>query len=519
MKTTIFCFLLFANYLQAQVSLSGNATFQGDFTIGATPNKVFLLFDVPNQCAGGGGFTPPLWQPNTLYYGVAVTQLGNAWVQNGGRFYRNETGGSATSGNKGGPTCTSGVCPEGDIIWRYKPNTILQCGDEIAHYVLPKVDGVTLLLPWGADNGNATGFETSNGGNTASAGYSFANFDATVTNSGSTGILDNPNWPAAGRIAILAVAISSPVASGNTLTPNYVFSTTWATNCCSAAPLDVNFTPSYAGKNNGGTLPLNAVANINIPGMELATLTTGWPGMFEGPASKAWKYALANQIAHHGAVSWHSKIAFERIGGIGTGGETFMPGASNWKMFLGQDTRTLKATWTSYIKSIFDAATADNPPFPLEAALNCGGCALGDSIIVEYTWSDLEAQYAQAENPKWMLGDNGASQSDIDTYAVAGAAPGSGISGDRAYIWATYPSVGKVFQTIAYTDPTGTGVGSLVSLLPFQQQLCAHANSCTFEAFWQDLCVAWCPNYVNYPAYHAAYAAVLDSFTLYGNGN
>lgn len=75
--------------------------------------------------------------------------------------------------------------------------------------------------------------------------------------------------------------------------------------------------------------------------------------------------------------------------------------------------------------------------------------------------------------------------------------------------------VGKVpleLQTIAASDPTGAGTGSLADLLPFGLQLGAR----NFEVYWADWLIAYDPGYPGYAQYHVAYqqalAAVVAAF-------
>jgi hypothetical protein len=368
--------------------------------------------------------------------------------------------------------------------------------------VLPHIDGVTLLEPWGADQGGL-GFETSNVGNTASAGYNYANFDATVSN-GSTGYLDSPYWPARAQIGIMLAPITgAPALGGNTFTPNYVFSNAYATSLTSAAQ-PVAACTNYPG--NGATLPANLVSTINTIGVTLNDLRTGWPGMFAAPALTAWEAAAANAVAHYNTKTWP---AFLRIA-PGQGGESFMSCTAQWETYLSQNDAQLKTTWENWIQSLVNAGAAAAPTMPLEVVTNCQSCVSGGTI--DNTWGDLTAQYAEGASPQWYLGANGLAQSDIALFGLYGTTSGSGISSDHAFIWSQYPAIGKVFQTLNFTDPTAAGTGSLTNLLPWQAGLCAGAGTCTYEAFWQDLCTAWCVNYVSYPAYHVGYQTALNGF-------
>jgi hypothetical protein len=477
-------------------------------------NKTYL-FNVPTGCPTG--FTTPVWKANTSYYGVAIAQLGNAWVSNAGNVYRNESGKTATSGNTGGPTCTSGTCVDGGVTWRFKTSNVTQCTDDIAHFIYsaPTFDGQSLYLPWGADSGGL-GFEKSNAANTGSGGYDFTAYDSFITNSALTGIMDNPNWPSRAQLVIPTRSISNPGSAGNIDTPNYIYSTAYQSAVSAPNPQSVAFCTNYPGVNNGGTLPTNTVVNISTGGVVLATLTTGWPLMSELPAATGWKAALAKMFWHLGSVPYMSKIDYVRVGGTGTGSEAFMACVDQWKTFLSQNNAQIKTTWTNWSKSLADAVNADVPPLTVQYAPNCATCLTG---TIDYTWADLEAQYEQAESIKPGIGSNGFSLSDVNIYATSGAADGTGISGNFAYLWKTYPnSPVHEFQTIAQTDPTNAGVGSLPNLLSFMALRCAEVAGqiCAFEGFWQDWCIAYCPTYANYATYHTAYAKAISDFRAGG---
>lgn len=482
----------------------------------AGTNRVFGVFGNPITCGPVSPMTTRAWVSGQSYYGVAAAQLGNEWSTNGGLFYRNESGFGGVAGATP-PTCTTGTCSDGTLTWRVQNNDNKQCGDDFAHDVYPHIDGVTLLLPWGADCGGtncALGFETSNGGGTAHGAFSYTAFDATVTN-GSTGYLDNPYWVGGNKVGIIVSPIQgAPATGGNTFTPNYVYSTTHQAAVGAASPQDVVVCGAYKGDLNaamGGSSPAG-VFNINSAGVTLANIAHGWTGMQEVPATTAWEAALANAVPHYNAQTF---VDFLRIA-PGQGGESFMSCESNWASFLGNTQAQMRTLWeTTYMQAILNAVNAASPNMPTEVVTNCQSCV--PSTGVDYTWSLLTAQYAQAVTPKFWLGGNGLANTDLTLYATQGTTAGSGISSDHANLWNLYPSVGKVFQTVATTDPTGNGTGTLVVLLPFQANLCAAAPKCTYEAFWQDLCIAYCVNYApggvtQYTTYHVAYQNAINNF-------
>jgi hypothetical protein len=475
----------------------------------AGTNRVGLMFGNPGNCGPVSPFTAPQWRPNTSYHGVLPTQLGNAWVRNGGRFYRNETGHAATSGPGDGPTAMRGTQVDGGVIWRFYPNNNTQCGDDIAHYVYPLLDFVTFELPWSADH-TTLGFESSNADSTGHRSYNFANFDATISNSKKTGITDNPNWPPGKKVRVIASPVQgTPAIGGNSYSPDYIFSTAFALSL-GAGPQDVAVCDQYPGDRNpamGGTKP-HAIFNIESPGVTLSNVAHGWPGMYEVPASTAWRAALAVVIHHYNLQP--KRVDSLRIA-PGQGGESFMACASTWQAALGFSNDQMRELWEmNYKQRLVDSVNADRPAMPVGGVTNCESCTFGGTV--DYSWADLFAWNMQEGSIQWQLSANGLARRDLALYAANGAQAGSGISSDHAFIWEEYPRAPKVFQTLAVTDPNGAGVGSLVKLLAWQKDRCAAATLCDYEASWQDLCTAACPNYVNFSTYHVAYMAALVDF-------
>src|SRR6202044_1285136 len=465
-------------------------------------NKIYIL-DPPGGCTSG--FTAPQGVTSTSYYGVGTTQAGNAWVSNAGKYYKNATGHTETSGATA-PTCSSGTCSDGGVTWRFEANNQQQCVDDIAHYVYPVVDGVSLVIPWSSDEGGV-GIETSNSTNTAHQAYSYTAFDATVTN-GTTGYLDNPNWPAGGKIIMVVKAMRS--GGNNVYIPNYVVSTVYAASLLSSAQ-NVGFCSSglsYAGQNNGGTLPVNTIANINTSGVQLATLVSGWLEMIDTPASTAYQALATNIISHYNSVSWNSSIAYMRFG-VGTGGESLWACNIQAASFYSLSNSQMLTTWLTWTQSLFNTIAAASPNFTIDEAQDCaGGCKTGTTGIITNVWADDNAAKAVAAG--FGVGGNGETESDITFFSSGGVSAGSGISNDFAYIWNTYPSAAlHEFQQVSFTDPTGVNApGSLVDLLPFAQA----RGGDHWEAFYQDLCVALCPNYYQYATYHTAYQTVITTF-------
>lgn len=486
----------------------------GSCSAGSAPsgNRLFGVFGNPSNCGGitPQPFTAPQWQPNTLYYGVAVTQMGNAWVQNGGRFYRNESGGPGTSAASVGPTCTTGTCADGTVTaWRAEANNNKQCGDDWAHDVLPHLDGVTIQECWGGDL-CSTGFETSNGGGTASAGYNYTNFDALI-NDPITGYINSPYWPSGKKVAIMLAPVQgAPATGGNTYTPAYVTSPAYALTLSGPpAANHVAVCSAYKGDLNsamGGSTP-SGIFNVSSSGVTALNIQHGWTGMQELPARTAWNAALTNAVTHYNSQPF---VDYLRIA-PGQGGESFMSCYSNWSSNLGFTQAQMRTLWeTTYMQTVFNTVAAASPNMPTVVVTNCQSCIPGTGY--DYTFSLLTAQYSQAVSPKFWLEGNGLANTDVSLFTLHGNAAGSGISSDHANLWNLYPTTGKVFQTLATTDPTGNGTGSLVVLLPFQSALCALASNCVYEAFWQDMCIAWCVNYSQYATYHVAYQTAISNF-------
>jgi len=115
-----------------------------------------------------------------------------------------------------------------------------------------------------------------------------------------------------------------------------------------------------------------------------------------------------------------------------------------------------------------------------------------------------DAVAARAVQDGIGFGNQGLQQGDVAEYQSTQTC-----GADWCRLFDTYQ--GKVpleLQTVFASDPDGSGqTGSLVSLMPFALQ--RHAQ--ILEIYFVDWLTAFTPDYSNYTAYHASYAATFNS--------
>src|SRR5579859_2297903 len=150
--------------------------------------------------------------------------------------------------------------------------------------------GITVICPWSLDEG-------SNGGNTASAGYTwnvsgnFVGCGAIVQNylSIANGGLCAANCPI---ISMVFDPIQTPShVGGNTFTPTYVFSSACAATAGAAAPQDAVECNTAGQAYLGDSTYLNSVTNVNST--PIANVATGLPVTSEKSYMLAWKNFIA----------------------------------------------------------------------------------------------------------------------------------------------------------------------------------------------------------------------------------
>jgi hypothetical protein len=351
-----------------------------------------------------------------------------------------------------------------------------QCRSDYLQYVLPHVDGVSLEAWWSK-------IESSNGNK--SGGYDFSKYDEMAKT-----FLNDPHWSADKKIIIVISPISH---KGNNInTPSYVFTREWAKSV-GAPPLDVCTCDNYGEEKSRAS---NGCSNRGGD-------TTGFPAVFEEPFKAALKNLYAAVIKHYNSVSWHSQIAYIRLG-TAVGGESFPWCSGQLRDLVSPQTPArLKAVWTGYTEEMYAYEAGLGAAYPLMTATNGG-----QNSIVDATWSQQEA--ADAVSHGLVLGSQGLQMRDISSHKA-----GQSCSNDFCNIYNQhYPrSAILEMQTASPTDPAGQQrPGSLVDLLPFA--IARHANA--FELFPQDLFIAYNPNYnppdkPGYNQFHAAYAVAIEA--------
>lgn len=350
--------------------------------------------------------------------------------------------------------------------------------------------GGVVSIPWSADVKAATlgGWETSNGGHTASAGYSFTDFDAVINNQLSYG-------------AQKIVVVLEPIDFGgsNKSTPLYVFSSAWATSL-TATQLYTAAASDYLG--SGAISPPGSAQ-----GVDNTAFPAGWMTAFQ----TAWINAVTAALNHMKAASYASKIAYVRVGG-GAGGEWFPWGTAGLLTVPGIGSLSaLLTAWTGYMSAAESAIVALSTGFTFCQALD-GGFA---TESVPYSWADAEAAIGAGNG--FGIGCEGLKGADISNYTAHGTTSGgSATSGfpsmDHAYLFNLYSSNPLLqFQTSAASDPSGVSApGSLVPLIPYALA----RGGTSFELYYADWQVAYDASNANYAAYGAAYRAAISSIEV-----
>lgn len=358
--------------------------------------------------------------------------------------------------------------------------------------IYSKADGGVVSIPWSADILPASfgGWETSSG--SASAGYSYTNFDAVINNQLSFG-------------ATSIVVVLSPISfynkntnTGNQTTPNYVFTSGWA----AANSTTQLYTAAAADYPGNGSIALGFAAQ----GVDNTAFPAAWMSAFQ----IAWKAAVTNALNHMAAQLYAPKIAYVRVGG-GAGGEWFpwattfsAPGLLNVPGGPTNLTQLL-TTWTGYMSAIESTIVAAASGFSFVQAVDGGF----PGERVPYTYADSEAAIAVVNG--FGVGCEGLKGSDITAFGNhqtnSGGANFTGYpSMDHAYIF-NIGATNLQFQTSAASDPTGVKPpGSLVPLIPYAIQ--RGCNS--LELYYQDWQVAYDPSNTNYKTYHASYQSAIQ---------
>jgi hypothetical protein len=359
-------------------------------------------------------------------------------------------------------------------------------GGVILPTLYAEADGCVIYIPWSADvNASLGGWETSSG--SASAGYSFTTFDSLINTQLGYG---------AASIAVSLMAVAP--GGSNTYTPNYVFTTGWATSISSpTGQLYTASGPNYLG---AGTIPLNTCAQGVDP--------TAFPVTFQSPFVTAWKSAVAAAINHMKGASYASKIAYVRVGGA-IESEWLPPVATALETQCSPANLSgLLTAWTGYMSAVEAEIVAQGTGLKFDQAINGGP-------DVPFNFADAEAAIAVSNG--FGIGDQGLENADITAFANHGSTSGGANyngwpSNDFIYNFTLGGAAFYELQTLGVSDPSYVGtppqgkMGSLVPLLPFAIQ----RGATHIEVYFQDWLIAYDPSDVNYATYGAAYASAIQ---------
>jgi hypothetical protein len=403
------------------------------------------------------------------------------------------SGGSATSVGDFNVLATDATLVLGAFAPQSSNCGLLPTGDDcitdFRKYVIPNVDGVALVTQWGD-------IENSNSMKTGSGGYTWTSMDNDINT-----YFGQSNWDATKKIGI----VLSPVTDGgvNGSTPEYVFSSAWATSVGASSPLEECTCGGYKGDQASETV--NTCWNVVTGPVDYS----GFPIVFEKPFYVALQNFYSAAVSHINSASYSSAVAYVRMG-LSGGGEEYPFCSSAIESNLEISESTLETDWTGYANTMFVYESGLGSQLPLMAAPNGNGTNSG---VPSDAWADTEASDAVAAGLN--LGAEGLQSNDtFDTNcSVSG-----GSSNDWCYTFKTNNPAIRELQTLGYSDPSentcttdysggssdSTKTGSLVCLLPFVE---GKANS--VELYPNDMFLAYDPNYTGNGTYGAAYSSAI----------
>jgi hypothetical protein len=451
-------------------------------TIATASSGAIICYNTTGSPATNG--TTGCAPGSTLYVGPVIVPVSETlYAVAGGTGYLDSMAGSATY------TLT----PIPGVYVLSPPHT----GGPALSAMYGVASGFAVIIPWTADSPVSPtlgGWETSNGGCTASAGYSWTNFDAVI----------NAQLGFGAQSAVIHLA---PISSGghsagkNTDTPCYVFSSNWASTL-SAPQLYACADSDYPGS---GAIP---------PGQcKQGVDNSAYPVAFQTPFMTAWGNAVAAAIAHIKASSYASKIAYISVGG-GTNGEWLPYAVTELETQVSPSTiAQLQNVWVNtYMSTIEAKIVAANGQFSVNQTMN------GGLLQVPYTFADAAATLAIGNG--FGLADQGLQNYDITAFGNFGTASGGSLTNntyptnDHAYNYNKYPAPPiHEFQTGTFSNPANFGpytagvMGSLVPLIPYAIE----RGGNRFELYYQDWQIAYDSTVANYANYHLAYQQIIQA--------
>jgi len=361
--------------------------------------------------------------------------------------------------------------------------------------IYANADGGIVSIPWSSDVLPAShgGWE-STVSSTASAGYSFTQFDNVISKQISFG---------ASSVVVVLEPISfynSKTGTGNQTTPNYVFTSGYAATA--------GFTQLYTAA--GSDYPGNGsiAQGHSAQGVDNTAFPATWMPAFY----QAWKSAFTAAINHMATATYASQIAYVRVGGgaggewnpfataIGTAGLLTIPGGPT-------NLTQLSTTWINqYMSSTQAALVSLSSPFKFVQATDAGFA----NSHIPYSWADSEASLAASNS--LGIGCEGLKGADITAFTNHQTnSGGSNYTGytsmDHAYTFANNSVPIYQFQTSAASDPTNTNSpGSLIPLIPYALQ----RGATSLELYYQDWQVAYDTSNQYNAQYGPSYAAAIQ---------
>ena len=316
----------------------------------------------------------------------------------------------------------------------------------------PAVSGVNVSMDWASVEGSGC-----NG--TCVGQDTFANFDSAVI---------APLFAQSGytkKINIIVQGVSGgcalpPANCGNSSTPDYVFSTDWATNVN-----NTNTTP----------IPLHVWSDCGY-GISNAP---GFPAVVE-PA-----FYVAYQGFMKRVLNWYSSsstlapyIGYIRFG-LSAGGEVYP--------FCEGPTRYSHNDWLSYVDSMDKYVSGLHPSIQLMTSIN------QTYFLSDFSYADAEASFAVTYNIGF--GSQGLQYSDTETNGSEDSCTSQSSTSDWCWLFngPPVPSVPLELQTTLLSDPgypfdgLTSNTGSLAQLIPFA--LSNHAE--IFELYAYDMLYAF----------------------------
>ncbi|HVI08037.1 MAG TPA: hypothetical protein VND65_07050 [Candidatus Binatia bacterium] len=338
----------------------------------------------------------------------------------------------------------------------------------------PAVSGVNIYIPW-------------NTVETSQQSYDFSSLNQQIAAYSGTNKKVNLMW-----MAVNYGNVNDLQGGVNTMTPAYVFTTSWANSVGASTPQDVAYCEFYPGN---GTF-VNTTANANTAGFD----STGYPVVYEKPFMTAYQNFIGKVIQQYNG---NSAIGYMRFGlSVGDEADAYctqqLQGLPSPNTFAADPS---PSTWENYVQAMDTFEHRQSPAVQLMESMNSLDTDPG------VTLPDFEASTAVSDG--FGFGSNGWQNSDIQA-----SASGTPCTSDWCTMFDTYQGrVPLELQTATPSDPVdpvgpSNPTGNLADLIPLAVQ--HHAT--ILELALPDLYLAFDPNYSSpYSSYHSSYNSALSS--------